>query len=39
MTMDSTKSEIGSSEGGHFLFDDWFDPLFVKVSPDALMNG
>jgi hypothetical protein len=27
MTMDSTKSEIGSSEGGHFLFDDWFDPL------------
>jgi hypothetical protein len=26
MTMDSTKSEIGSSEGGHFLFDDWFDP-------------
>jgi hypothetical protein len=27
MTMDRTKSEIGSSEGGHFLFDDWFDPL------------
>ena len=27
MTMDSTKSAIGSSEGGHFLFDDWFDPL------------
>jgi putative transposase len=27
MTMDSTKSTIGSSEGGHFLFDDWFDPL------------
>jgi putative transposase len=27
MTMDSIKSAIGSSEGGHFLFDDWFDPL------------
>ena len=27
MTMDSTKSAIGSSEGGHFLFGDWFDPL------------
>jgi len=27
MTMDNTKSAIGSSEGGHFLFDDWFDPL------------
>jgi transposase-like protein len=25
--MDNTKSAIGSSEGGHFLFDDWFDPL------------
>ena len=31
MTMDSTKSEIGSSEGGHFLFDDWFDPLETGV--------
>ena len=31
MTMDSTKSEIGSSEGGQFLFDDWFDPLETGV--------
>ena len=31
MTMDSTKSAIGSSEGGHFLFDDWFDPLETGV--------
>jgi transposase-like protein len=29
--MDSTKSAIGSSEGGHFLFDDWFDPLETGV--------
>ena len=31
MTMDSTKSAIGSSEGGHFLCDDWFDPLETGV--------
>ena len=31
MTMDSTKPAIGSSEGGHFLFDDWFDPLENEV--------
>ena len=31
MTMDSTKSAIGSSEGGHFLYDDWFDPLETGV--------
>ena len=27
MTMDSTKSATGSTEGDHFLCDDWFDPL------------
>ena len=31
MTIDSTKSAIGSSEGGHFLCDDWFDPLETGV--------
>ena len=31
MTLDSTKSAIGSSEGGHFLCDDWFDPLETGV--------
>jgi hypothetical protein len=31
MTMDSTKSAIGSSEGGHFLCYDWFDPLETGV--------
>src|ERR1700674_8020 len=31
MTMDSTKSAIGSSEGGYFLCDDWFDPLETGV--------
>ena len=31
MTMDSTKSAIGSSEAGHFLCDDWFDPLETGV--------
>jgi len=31
MTMDSTKSAIGSSEGGHFLCDDLFDPLETGV--------
>src|SRR6202171_91667 len=30
MTMDSTKP-IGSSEGGYFLCDDWFDPLETGV--------
>ena len=30
MTMDSTKSAIGSSEGG-LLCDDWFDPLETGV--------
>jgi transposase-like protein len=29
--MDSTKSANGSSEGGHFLCDDWFDPLETGV--------
>jgi putative transposase len=31
MTMDSTKSAIGSAEGEHFLCDDWFDPLETGV--------
>src|ERR1035438_3029047 len=31
MTIDSTKSAIGSSAGGHFLCDDWFDPLETGV--------
>jgi putative transposase len=31
MEKDSTKSSIGSSEGGHFLCDDWFDPLETGV--------
>ena len=31
MIIDSTKSAIGSSEGGHFLCDDWFDPLETGV--------
>ena len=31
MTMDSTKSETGSSEAEHFICDDWFDPLETGV--------
>ena len=31
MTTDSTKTAVGPSEGGSFLFDDWFDPLETGV--------
>ena len=31
MTMDERELAIGSSEGGHFLCDDWFDPLETGV--------
>ena len=31
MTMNSTKAATGPSEGGHFLCDDWFDPLETGV--------
>ena len=27
MTTDSTKPAVSSTEGEHFLCDDWFDPL------------
>ena len=31
MTTDSTKTAVGPSEGGSFLFDDWFDPLETGI--------
>ena len=31
MTTDNTKTAVGPSEGGHFLCDDWFDPLETGV--------
>ena len=31
MTTDNTKTAVDPSEGGHFLCDDWFDPLETGV--------